>query len=638
MNIRQIFRCRGFDTAVIQNAAWIAGILFALGLAGIAIAEKPDPSRIQADRLVDQAAAAKIGGNEARAFALLHEAVSTDPNDSLARWQLGQVKVGDKWLNIEEAQRRAEADPREANYRQRREALGDSPQGQLLLARWCRANKLDDEGLIHWANVLSADPNNREALRAIGMRWFDGELKTPIQIKEDKKETGESKAAMRRWTSRVAAWTRALSDKHEATPGAILDEIRAIDDVAAIPAFEKATLPAELSSSSKVRSPAPRRLSLAFLDALKDMIRIDGTNSLMRYGVLSQFADVRAEAIAALRYRPLTDYVPTLLENLEAPIQSSVRVVNDPDGSVHYLHSMYRQGPFADWSYKSERSIFQPTSLGAMAASMMPASMNASNVINVGGNTQAGGLSEAAARQSARRYEQEITADERQIEQANQKSAALNERIFAVLTGATGQSLGSDPRPWWDWYQDYTDYYRSGDRPVYETEDRSYGYVLPPPPVQSSPRVECFARGTPVWTKTGQRSIESLQIGDLVLSQDVNTGEIRYKPVMGRTLRPAGPILQISTGDEKILATRGHPLWVDGLGWRMTKELEDGAMLQSLSGTGRIDAVKPAADAETYNLVVADFNTYFVGKSGILSHDNTPRKPTQAIVPGIKRK
>src|SRR6185312_7112166 len=108
----------------------------------------------------------------------------------------------------------------------------------------------------------------------------------------------------------------------------------------------------------------------------------------------------------------------------------------------------------------------------------------------------------------------------------------------------------------------------------------------------------------PVWTKTGQKPIESLQMGDLVLSQNVNTGEIRYKPVVARTLRPAGPIVRVSTEDEKFLATRGHPLWVDGVGWRMTKELEDGAMLYSVTGTTRIENVKPATDAETYNLVV----------------------------------
>ena len=70
----------------------------------------------------------------------------------------------------------------------------------------------------------------------------------------------------------------------------------------------------------------------------------------------------------------------------------------------------------------------------------------------------------------------------------------------------------------------------------------------------------------------------------------------------------------------------------------MTKELGDGAVLQSLAGTGRVKSVQSAADAETYNLVVADFNTYFIGSSGILAHDNTPRRPTQAVLPGIVKK
>jgi hypothetical protein len=141
-----------------------------------------------------------------------------------------------------------------------------------------------------------------------------------------------------------------------------------------------------------------------------------------------------------------------------------------------------------------------------------------------------------------------------------------------------------------------------------------------------------------VWTKTGQRPIEKLQIGDLVLAQNVSTGEIRYKPVLARTLRPAGPIVEVSTSDEKFLATRGHPLWVAGVGWRMTKELGDGAVLQTLAGTGRVKGVQPAPDAETYNLVVADFNTYFIGSSGILAHDNTPHRSTHEVLPGIVKK
>jgi len=43
-----------------------------------------------------------------------------------------------------------------------------------------------------------------------------------------------------------------------------------------------------------------------------------------------------------------------------------------------------------------------------------------------------------------------------------------------------------------------------------------------------------------------------------------------------------------------------------------------------------------AADAQkTYNLVVADFHTYFVGNARIFTHDNTVRRPTNALVPGL---
>jgi hypothetical protein len=70
----------------------------------------------------------------------------------------------------------------------------------------------------------------------------------------------------------------------------------------------------------------------------------------------------------------------------------------------------------------------------------------------------------------------------------------------------------------------------------------------------------------------------------------------------------------------------------------MAKEVADGDMLYSVTGTTRVENVKLATDAETYNLVVADFNTYFVGESGILVHDNMPRRPTRAFVPGLVAK
>ena len=133
-------------------------------------------------------------------------------------------------------------------------------------------------------------------------------------------------------------------------------------------------------------------------------------------------------------------------------------------------------------------------------------------------NSPARGVSRAGAARSAKNYEKEIVDSERQVAEANEKTVALNDRIVSVLTGTTEKSLGSEPRPWWDWWSDYTDYYHGGSRPVNSTVDSSNDYIIPPMQSGSS-AVECFVRGTPVWTKTGQRPIEKLQAGDLVLAR-----------------------------------------------------------------------------------------------------------------------
>jgi hypothetical protein len=630
-----------FRATLVMNRNLSIFAFAAMTVGGVGFAANNEVASPTVERLVRVASQAKTAGDEARSFALLREAVRVAPDFGPARAQLGQIKVDDKWITIEESQRRAAADPRQAAYRSFRAQCGETPPGQLVLARWCRRNNLDEESKFHWASVLSVDPNNKEALRATGTAWHDGQLMTREEFRDSKQQSLEDRKALRRWTHAVADWMRAMSDKGTPPRTEVLDAIRAIDDRAAIPAFEIVTLDSSLSPDEK--SAAPRRLSLAFIGALREMTDQPGTNSLMRYAVLSPFSDVREEAIGTLRYRPLNDYVPTLMEGLAAPIESAYQVVRDPDGSVHYRHAIYREGPFADWSHRTSRSIYGDESPGWQAAALMSDARPATLLANTASSSSSSSsfssssrtVSPAEARRSALRYEQEIALAEEQVAEANKRTAALNERIVAVLNGATEQNLGGEPRAWWDWWIDYTDYYRTAERPVYETQDYTNDYVVEP---VAGGSCECFARGTTVWTKVGPRPIESLELGDLVLAQNVESGELKYKPVTARTVRPPSELLQFSIGREQIRSTRGHPMWVTGLGWRMAKELEEGAVLHSVAGTTRVDHVEAAGMAEAYNLVVADFNTYFVGESGILVHDNLPRKSTQATIPGIKTK
>jgi hypothetical protein len=94
----------------------------------------------------------------------------------------------------------------------------------------------------------------------------------------------------------------------------------------------------------------------------------------------------------------------------------------------------------------------------------------------------------------------------------------------------------------------------------------------------------------------------------------------------------------IAVDGEKIEATLGHPFWVVGAGWRMAKELEESAVLHGVRGSSTVGRIEPCDDAEAYNLVVAEFSTYFVGKTGLLVHDNTPRHAGAGKLPGLAAK
>jgi hypothetical protein len=488
--------------------------------------------------------------------------------------------------------------------------------------------------------VLSVDPVNKEALRALDMRWLDGKLVERGDIVPLKKEAVATRRLARRWTIAVAEWERSVVKKDDASKAEALDEIRVVTDPAAAPAFERVTI--DDAQVSPRLSNARRQMAVAFVEALGGMVDPAATESLLRHAVLSRFDDVRTDAIKELKVRPLHEFVPQLLDGLVAPIESSFRTTVAPDGSVRFLHTMYREGALADFSHRATRTIYQPGSVPNMLPDLQPVAALANapqgnpqqnvvqaNAANGASAPRISRVTEAGAERSARRYADELATAEQEIALANLEAAALNARIIAVLTATTDQDLGDKPRAWWDWWQDHTEYYRPEERPIYATVDDSSEYITPPA------QCECFVRGTPVWTKTGRRPIESLELGDLVLSQDVNTGELKYKPVTGRTVRLPSPILKLKIGSEVIRATRGHPFWVAGVGWRMAKELADGTVLRGVTDSPRIEAIEQLPDAEAYNLVVADFNTYFVGESGVLAHDNTRLTPTRVVAPGI---
>ena len=132
-------------------------------------------------------------------------------------------------------------------------------------------------------------------------------------------------------------------------------------------------------------------------------------------------------------------------------------------------------------------------------------------------------------------------------------------------------------------------------------------------------------------------NVEDIQPGDRVLSQDVASGALAYQLVLQCTERPPSELLQITLAGTTIDTTKGHPFWVNGVGWRMAKRLEVGQYLHSVHGIQRVDGIEDGGTAAAHNLVVAGFNNYFVGDAGVLVHDNTYRTPNKVLTPGLAR-
>ena len=105
------------------------------------------------------------------------------------------------------------------------------------------------------------------------------------------------------------------------------------------------------------------------------------------------------------------------------------------------------------------------------------------------------------------------------------RSSNANARVIHTLSAQpTGRYLGQDKEAWRKWW----------------TEERGYAYE--PPPVRprqdltldddkptyfsnvNANRTSCFAAGTSVRTLAGPRPIESVAIGDQVLTQDPDSG------------------------------------------------------------------------------------------------------------------
>jgi hypothetical protein len=336
----------------------------------------------------------------------------------------------------------------------------------------------------------------------------------------------------------------------------------------------------------------------------------EATQVLLRRAILPDSEAIRNAAADELKKRPMHAYVPQLIASIPSSLKTKFHVVLLPGGMVMHEHEVLIEGRAEDVSlrYLSSSGV----------AGKMP--------FNV--------TSAAFAREIA-----SANAIEAAVRKESFQLDGLRRRVEEVLKYTTGFSDVSDPQLLEKQYSDYNEWYTrpyTKGRSVREVSTYQFsmadpGYYIKPGVFASS----CFPAGTTIMTADGPRPIEQLRIGDRVLSQDVESGELALNPVQATTWRPPVALIRITSGSTSVLATRGHPFWANGEGWRLAKQLKVGQTLHGLHGALRIDSIEESSAKPAYNVVVGNLATYFVGEDAVLVHDNTPLPETSSRVPGL---
>ena len=135
----------------------------------------------------------------------------------------------------------------------------------------------------------------------------------------------------------------------------------------------------------------------------------------------------------------------------------------------------------------------------------------------------------------------------------------------------------------------------------------------------------CFVAGTAVLTALGNKPIETIEVGDLVWSKNTETGESGLKKVLQTFVRESNELVYVYVNGEKIVTTPEHPFYVPTKGWTSAVHLLAGDILVLQNGkyvtVEKVQHEILEAPITVYNFEVADFHTYYVGKSSVLVHN-----------------
>jgi Pretoxin HINT domain len=590
-------------------AVSVGSLTFTLSWHRTAVARAPralSAAEKSAAQFLHRALTAEAEGNLDQRATYLREALDAAPDYAPVHWQLGELQVDGTWLPAEAGARLLTSEGKLSRYRAARDAAGESAVEQIRLARWCAREGLLPQEQLHLAKALEKEPTKtqtREIMSRLGLVRHDDQLMPVAQAESRKQQARQAEAALQSWKVRLGRWREELESKYPVRRAAGEQKLTAVRDPAAAGPIEK------------LLGAADRPLALVAVRTLAAINDSRSTDALARLALDSRDEQIRTAAAEALRDRDIFTYAPQMLDKVKPLVEVRSESTTDATGGLRQRVTLFREGRLAN-----ELLVLNHIERPQNAADMGQDSM------------QARKSTVAAVKPDLNDFLNSAREDRRLANEAlkeNEESEQNNERVTIALRLATNNpDLRNEPKELWDWWDNYNEMHYAQDKQTYESLRNVTMQTF-------RTRSSCFVPGTKVWTNTGAVAIEKVQAGDFVLSQNVETGELSYKPVSATTVGTPLPLVEIRAGGEQIRCTFGHLFWVSGTGWQMAKELKVGQLLYTARGPLMIDGVEKTGEARCHNLIVPDFNTYFVTDQQVLVHDINVRGPTTVIVPGL---
>ncbi|QDU94953.1 polymorphic toxin-type HINT domain-containing protein [Lignipirellula cremea] len=544
-----------------------------------------------AKNLVREALTREIYGDADDRAELLDRASSMSPDYAPAMWHRGYLRSEGEWIKADDLPATASKNRRLSAYLKIREEYSQTAGDQWKLANWCNERGLKEQERAHLSQVLTLDPENADARARLGFVRIDGAWVASEDLRASAETQNRGQANLAHWREEMQELISGLRNRSEHKRTAALKKLEAIDQLTAVPALEQ-MLARESEDSAALA-----------VNLIAQFAAQDATDALARLSVNSPWDRIRQQAAEKLSTRDEMSYVPSMLASLYTPTMSRMQVFKGRSGRMIYQHVFYREGQEQGQLAMLE-TTYRRASTGPEAAS---------RAVNDMQNT--------------------VMQRERNRAGQNAMTAMMNQRVCDALQVAVGQQMAPQPEAWWNWWNQHNGIFVQGQKPVQTFVGQRQVAVAGPPPTPQ----DCLAAGTKVWTATGYKPIEEMAVGDLVLAQDSETGELALKPVIRTTIRPISRLVRVETSEGSIESSEGHPFWVSGEGWVKARDLRSGMELHGVSGPVRIINAVQTSEEQTYNMIVADFNTYFVGEAKVLSHDNTIREATLSLVPGMPK-